>query len=188
MNAIYSLISMGMLFFAVFSLYNQYRVDLLRNNLFEVRDRLFNEAARGSISFDSNAYMAVRMTINGMIRYGHRASLLRFITAAHILTPDNRDWANRQFMTKMQSSSSSDQEIACKYLMQANIAVMTHLVSSPFIVFMIPIIGFAFVKLKLSYISTWPETKLKKQFQRFDSDAYIEGCSPNRIMSDIAHA
>jgi len=46
--------------------------DLLRQNLFEVRDSLFDDARAGKIAFDSPAYRNTRLMLNGMIRFGHR--------------------------------------------------------------------------------------------------------------------
>jgi len=53
--------------------------DLTRQRLFVIRDRLFQEAQSGVISFNSAAYKLTRITLNGTIRFVHELSLLRFL-------------------------------------------------------------------------------------------------------------
>jgi hypothetical protein len=59
--------------------YRQYRIDLLRQRLFRVRDELFNEAAAERIDFNSPAYGMMRTTLNGMIQFAHELSLIRLV-------------------------------------------------------------------------------------------------------------
>ncbi len=74
-----SLISLTGLVFALFWLYRDYCVDHLRQDLFALRDELFDAAAAGKISFDDPAYVMLRSTINGFIRFGHRLNLIETI-------------------------------------------------------------------------------------------------------------
>lgn len=57
--------------------YRNFMVDSLRQDLFEVRDRFFIDAAEGRIRFDSAAYGTLRITLNGMIRFAHDLSFTR---------------------------------------------------------------------------------------------------------------
>ena len=54
-------------------------VDYYRQPLFEQRDRLFEMAKSGQISFDDPAYRASREMINRLIRYAHLVSFPRFV-------------------------------------------------------------------------------------------------------------
>ncbi len=56
----------------VYGMYQDYRIDRFRQDLFTIRDRLFDLAADGQIQFDHTAYGLVRITINGYIRFAHR--------------------------------------------------------------------------------------------------------------------
>jgi hypothetical protein len=80
---ILSLISICGLWVLLFKFIRDLQVDRFRQALFDLRDSLFDFAADGSIAFDHPAYGKLRMTINGLIRYGHRISLLQY--ACHSL-------------------------------------------------------------------------------------------------------
>src|SRR5579871_4414307 len=56
-------------------LYRSYRVDKFRQDMFILRDRFFDEALKGDLGFDAEAYGIVRGAMNGYIRYGHRINL-----------------------------------------------------------------------------------------------------------------
>ena len=61
--------------------YFQYRVDVLRYNLFVIRDSLFKYASEGNIGFDHPAYVRVRSIINALIYCAEKLSLLNiFLT------------------------------------------------------------------------------------------------------------
>ena len=63
-------------------LYRDYRVDLFRERLFALRDRLFEVAASGKIAFDDPAYGSLRSMLNGYIRFAHRVSFPLLIFAS----------------------------------------------------------------------------------------------------------
>ena len=67
------------LVYLIFWRYKAYRVDAFRQELFELRDQLFDFADSGEISFNHPAYGLLRSTINGFIRFGHRCSLWGFV-------------------------------------------------------------------------------------------------------------
>ena len=52
----------------------------LRQNLFELRDQLFDYARNGAISFTNQAYVMLRGNINSMIRFSHLISATRIFT------------------------------------------------------------------------------------------------------------
>jgi hypothetical protein len=58
----------------VFSLWPCVRLDAFRQNLFGLRDELFDYAASGRISFQHPAYRLLRQSMNGFIRYAHMIS------------------------------------------------------------------------------------------------------------------
>ncbi|MHB1512883.1 MAG: hypothetical protein ACYCTF_12740 [Acidiferrobacter sp.] len=64
--------------------YRDYLVDRTRQDLFRLRDRLFDRAAAGEIGFDVEAYKVTRATLNGMIHYAHELSVLRVLLTALI--------------------------------------------------------------------------------------------------------
>ena len=56
-----------------------YRVDYFRQRLFRIRDELFESATAGNIEFTHPAYTDLRLTINALIRYGHRVTIWRIV-------------------------------------------------------------------------------------------------------------
>jgi hypothetical protein len=53
------------------------RLDIFRQQMFAVRDELFDYAHGGNIAFDHPAYLLLRKSMNGFIRYGHRLSFFQ---------------------------------------------------------------------------------------------------------------
>jgi len=61
--------------------YPRSAVDATRNELFEIRDRLFELANSGEVSFDNRGYKAARELVNGMIKYAHDVSAIHLFFA-----------------------------------------------------------------------------------------------------------
>lgn len=74
-----SLIGLWVLFFF---LYRDYRIDLYRQRLFAIRDKLFDLGRTGVVPFDHAAYGITRSVINGHIRYAHRIKLFTTVYLA----------------------------------------------------------------------------------------------------------
>jgi len=63
----------------LFWLWPSVRLDCFRQEMFAVRDELFDYAASGHIAFGHPAYGLLRQSMNGFIRYGHQVSFYQFI-------------------------------------------------------------------------------------------------------------
>ncbi len=63
----------------VFVFWRLYRVASLRQDLFAMRDDLFDYAASGFIGFDNEAYLKMREEINSLIRFAHKLTTGRAI-------------------------------------------------------------------------------------------------------------
>ena len=61
----------------VLKLWPSVRLDTFRQEMFAVRDELFDYAAAGKISFNDPAYRLLRQSMNGFIRYGHQLTFFR---------------------------------------------------------------------------------------------------------------
>ncbi len=72
--AIRSCVGLLGLWLVIFWLFKDYRVDALRQRLFDLRAELFDYAESGAISFQHPAYGTLRSRINLMIRFAHRFS------------------------------------------------------------------------------------------------------------------
>ncbi len=90
--ALHLLLALAALWFLVFKLASEYRLDALRDRLFAIRERLFDYAADGHISFDHPAYTKLRMRINSLIRFGYRLTFTRFAMGIVFVS-----WSNKPY-------------------------------------------------------------------------------------------
>ncbi|SRR6266567_1343210 len=74
-----SVLTLFGLWFFVYYLWRDYRLDAFRDHVFSIRDRMFLYAANGNISFDDPAYTILRNRMNVLLRYGHEFTLTRVI-------------------------------------------------------------------------------------------------------------
>ncbi|MEZ6072590.1 MAG: hypothetical protein R3C10_20595 [Pirellulales bacterium] len=109
--AISSLVSLCFIWYLFFWLYRDYRLDRFRNNLFTLRDELFDLAADGEIAFDDDAYGILRSTINGTIQHGHRLGLIELLCA--------RVFVSREQLRRHATEYQRDWDHACGTLAPA---------------------------------------------------------------------
>lgn len=57
-------------------------LDNFRDSLFALRDKLYDLAADGRVTCDSEAYRGLELFLNGMIRYAHRFTFLTFLLSS----------------------------------------------------------------------------------------------------------
>ncbi len=69
--------ALSLLAVLVLFLWREHRLDVFRQRIFEMRDDLFDFAAKGQMSFDDPAYGALRGLLNSYIRFAHRVTLPR---------------------------------------------------------------------------------------------------------------
>jgi hypothetical protein len=80
-NIIESAVCLALLIPLLLSLLPTVRLDEFRQNMFSVRNELFDYAAAGHISYNDPAYRLLRQLMNGYIRYGHQLTFFRvFLT------------------------------------------------------------------------------------------------------------
>jgi hypothetical protein len=66
-------------------------IDWARQKMFEARDRVFDAAAGGLISFDSAEYRTIRTSIERMIQFCHEISWPRFFLYWLVLSHSHED-------------------------------------------------------------------------------------------------
>ncbi len=110
-------------------LYQQYRIDKTRQELFALRDDLFDFAAAGNIPFNHPSYTLLRTTINGMIRFCHRLSLFTVIL---MIWAESANPQKTNFNKKLESTFSElDESVQQKlrlYYKQMHEIVAKHLI------------------------------------------------------------
>jgi len=84
-------------------------VDTVRQNLFEMRDKLFLMAANGNVSFESGEYKFVREKLNMFIRYAHAATWTHLLS---ILICDKNKAPDSSFDIETVTSAMSDRILA----------------------------------------------------------------------------
>ena len=109
-------IGLVMLCIIFFWLWPGVRLDSFRQNMFTLRDELFDYAAAGQISFRHPAYRLLRQSMNGFIRYAHRISVFQItmtILMWKALRPVEReyDWT-KKWETAL--ASIEDDEVKAK--------------------------------------------------------------------------
>ncbi|MDM0054062.1 hypothetical protein [Variovorax fucosicus] len=176
-TAVQSLVSISFLFFLVFFLVNQHRVDRLRQQLFFIRDALFDEAAAGRISFDSRAYVYTRTVLNGLLRFSHRVSFSRFFTAALLMSKSDQSESRHVVRAAMSASPEADRVVCEQYLKKAHLAMLKHLGSSPVFLMLIPVLSLILTWIYSMSLFTWALNHCKSQLLRLDIAAYAEGRS-----------
>src|ERR1035438_863123 len=63
-----------------FGFWSSVRIDSFRQNMFALRDELFDYASSGKISFSDPAYRLLRQSMNGFIRHAHRLTFFQIVT------------------------------------------------------------------------------------------------------------
>ncbi len=69
----------GLLWILYFWMYRNYRLDAFRQDLFAIRDELFDMAIAGDVGFDNRAYRMLRSSINWNIQFGHKTGFLDLV-------------------------------------------------------------------------------------------------------------
>lgn len=117
----------------VFKILPMLRLDCFRQNMFSVRDELFDYAAAGNISFDDPAYVLLRLQMNGMIRFGHQLTLFRVLVTwiSRSLSGENQKFVWHDSWEKALENLKSGEvrhQLRCFHHRSASVA-MKHLVS-----------------------------------------------------------
>lgn len=97
-----------------FFLYREYRVDVFRQQLFAVRDDLFDLARMGEITFDHPAYCSLRTMCNGYIRFGHRFNVLTVVLLATTLKSAEKAWVETQDFDEHFRQAISDLDVGVR--------------------------------------------------------------------------
>lgn len=127
------------LWLIIFVLRRRYCEDKFRDELFTLRDELFDYAAGGNIEFDHHAYTLLRTRMNGMIRYAHRASLMQIFVRSFLISK-TANAAVEEYRERWQSAVSQVEraDIRLKlndYQRRMGVLLARHLVRSSIILF-----------------------------------------------------
>jgi hypothetical protein len=90
-NAFWTSLSLIGLVYLIFWRTQSLAIDWFRDRMFKLRDELFDAAAGGLIAFDHPAYVTLRTTMNGFIRFCHKLSLLNVLLLGLVLRDRSAD-------------------------------------------------------------------------------------------------
>lgn len=131
-------IALLFLWIFVFVLWRGYCEDKLRQDVFALRDKLFDYAHTGAIGFEHPAYTVLRTRMNGLIRFAHRATwthiLLAFIftrkSMADSVSESNHRWEEalsqvQQTETRLKLREFHDQMqlLIAKHMMRSSLVL-----------------------------------------------------------------
>lgn len=88
MTSISCLISFALIWILFFWCWRDYRLNRFRQELFSLRDELFDIARSGDIAFTHPAYQVLRTTINGTIQFGHKFGIVDLLACLTISVPE----------------------------------------------------------------------------------------------------
>lgn len=79
LNSVLTILGFATLVGFLYGPWQRLVVDIIRQQLFEIRDTAFDFAAKGEVEFNSGEYIFFRELINSMIRNAHTATFWRHI-------------------------------------------------------------------------------------------------------------
>lgn len=103
------IVSFGLvaIWYLYFWLYKDYAIDCFRQNVFELRDKLFDEASMGLVDFNHPAYCLLRRTMNGTIRYSHKISFVQMVFVSFLFKKQELESHNVSFEKKFENAISN---------------------------------------------------------------------------------
>lgn len=115
-----------------FWIYWKYRIDKTRQELFAIRDELFDFAATGNISFQHPAYFLLRKLMNGMIQFTHKIDFITTIALlyTHKNTPPRLNFYSEFNKAVLSIESEKTKKELQRLLYQMHKVVILHLLKS----------------------------------------------------------
>ena len=118
--------------------YRKFTIDKTRQNLFMIRDKLFMQASRAEVPFDSEAYLLMRELLNGAIRYTERLTIIRVVRVKVALK--EYDLENRfikRFESAIKGLDEEQKQIFAHALRETDQVLIHHLSHSTLLLLLI---------------------------------------------------
>ncbi len=131
-NAILTLAALLGLWWLYFYAWRPYRTDRTRQQLFRLRDELFEYWDDHDLPFDHEAYRLMRDMLNGMIRFTHKIDLLRIAAMIYADQKFGSGQKGGRFEKRLEAALKSLPSHARRKLehtrMEMHLIVLEHLV------------------------------------------------------------
>lgn len=169
-----SLLSVALILIFLFKMYEDYRVDKFRQDMFKIRDDLFDNAMHGRLSFDDPSYGLIRRVINGHIRFAHRINILDLAMFATILAHENyviREPFSVRLLKSMENLTGDQKELITDAVTRMNFKIIEHLsLSSPVILTVVtPLVFLALAKRHVTKLVSY----LRKPLDRIENISIV---------------
>jgi hypothetical protein len=184
-NTLISLVGLLSVYFLLFWLYRAHRIDSFRQEMFILRDELFDEAAAGLIPFNHPAYRELRVAMNGFIRFGHSLSLSYFVV---LWLLSRRSEESNEFADVWQKALSKLDEPTCKrmnnYKFRMSMIAAKHILLLPEVfILLLPVgllVGVWLLSKLLQVVLKRQMLNLKaiigRRFDELNNAAWFQGC------------
>jgi hypothetical protein len=184
LNTFVSFMSLTMIFVLLFWLYRDYRIDAVRQDLFQLRDDLFDKAAAGEISYEDSAYGMIRSTINGMIRYSHKLTLPHVFAIGYATKASGSSQGGKAFGDGLRAAveklPKDQREVYLNAYSHMNAIMVRHIIiSSPILLFFL-VLPLRALNL-LNRVVLAAQAKLAGQLDALDRMALSEGEEPRLV-------
>lgn len=130
-----SLLTLILLVLLLFVLWPDQRIDVFRQQMFALRDELWDFAADGNISFEEPAYALLRQLMNGFIRYAHNLTpyrtLLAFLRWKYVTYEQTPAWSEHWNMAVNELENADARAKLQQFHSRAAGLVLSQLVLSP---------------------------------------------------------
>lgn len=175
----------AVLWIMFFTIHRNYHIALTRQRLFVIRAGVFNAALEGKIRFDDPAYELVRQALNGMIRFTHNLSFLRWFAIVILNRYVHRnllDHFNNQFNQALDKLTNDQKQLLLRALADAHWQIVRHLMSVSLLwtLFKPASIVLGLVhKTKVARRWAMKGPKRTEQWRRFDAEATYNSYEEN---------
>ena len=182
-TSIYTLISILILGYLFFWCYRSYSLARFRQDVFDLRDQLFDHAYKGLISFEHPAYGMLRSTLNGFLRFAHTLSFWQIFIFIIIVRKEKMSLPHSYEEEWEKVTRDLDDEIKTQlnqYLGALHFSILKHLIfSSPLLMVTIfaPVIAYFGGKEFCKAIGERIKRFIKPPTNEIDSMAYAMGRS-----------
>lgn len=165
----------------LFWFYRDYRVDAFRQQMFSLRDEMFDWADRSSLPFDHPAYGMLRNAMNGFIRFGHRLTIFQvFLMYILVRNGDAKTHINAQvseFSERWNSETTkldADKKAQLlRYRDRMHFIVIRHLALTPIatVTMVLPIFAWTMLAYCFNSMTNW----FRRPIDRMDAAAVAVG-------------
>ena len=152
-----------------------YQLDLHRQNIFKIRNNLFDLAAAEKISFDDDAYGIVRTTLNGSINFLNDLSFFRFLVFLFFSKGIDTSKLMNQYISGREKAfaklDSSKRQIYEDAIKEMHYNMISYMIRSSILLSIALRVAALFISLNSLLQAAFSNAKIKRRFEVLDTEA-----------------